>query len=175
MHRISLWESHRKQIPSSYRKWKNKIIAGSKNSRIIRGFYWYKMLSVAVLNFVSLVKYLLLVFTCRCTLFTHRMLVGRELQNMTLFREKQPQGTIDVWWLYDDGGENNTNASANLTWRLVRDTKIRTFQIESTTDMTSFSFNAQESLWTEIYNGTLRDFLSPLIWRHKLRYNQQWR
>jgi hypothetical protein len=34
------------------------------------------------------------------------MPVGRELNNLTYFRQKQPQGTIDVWWLYDDGGEN---------------------------------------------------------------------
>jgi len=32
------------------------------------------------------------------------MPVGRELSNLTYFRQKQPQGTIDVWWLYDDGG-----------------------------------------------------------------------
>lgn len=23
---------------------------------------------------------------------------------MNFFAEKQPKGTIDVWWLYDDGG-----------------------------------------------------------------------
>lgn len=34
----------------------------------------------------------------------NKMPVGRELHNMTIFRQKQPQGTIDVWWLYDDGG-----------------------------------------------------------------------
>ncbi|MCL4136515.1 UNVERIFIED_CONTAM: hypothetical protein GTU68_032430, partial [Idotea baltica] len=26
------------------------------------------------------------------------------LNNLTAFRTKQKQGTIDVWWLYDDGG-----------------------------------------------------------------------
>jgi solute carrier family 12 sodium/potassium/chloride transporter 2 len=30
--------------------------------------------------------------------------VDRDLSNLTFFRQKQPQGTIDVWWLYDDGG-----------------------------------------------------------------------
>lgn len=29
---------------------------------------------------------------------------GSELSNLTFFRQKQPRGTIDVWWLYDDGG-----------------------------------------------------------------------
>ncbi|KAB7494129.1 Solute carrier family 12 member 2 [Armadillidium nasatum] len=26
------------------------------------------------------------------------------IQNLNRFKEKQPKGTIDVWWLYDDGG-----------------------------------------------------------------------
>lgn len=26
------------------------------------------------------------------------------LNNLTLFQRKQKKGTIDVWWLYDDGG-----------------------------------------------------------------------
>lgn len=26
------------------------------------------------------------------------------MENMTLFRNKQNKGNIDVWWLYDDGG-----------------------------------------------------------------------
>lgn len=26
------------------------------------------------------------------------------LDAMTFFQRKQPKGTIDVWWLYDDGG-----------------------------------------------------------------------
>jgi solute carrier family 12 (sodium/potassium/chloride transporter), member 2 len=26
------------------------------------------------------------------------------LDSMNFFHEKQPKGTIDVWWLYDDGG-----------------------------------------------------------------------
>ena len=26
------------------------------------------------------------------------------LENLTVFRRKQPKGFIDVWWLYDDGG-----------------------------------------------------------------------
>ena len=31
--------------------------------------------------------------------------VGKEvLESMNFFYEKQPKGTIDVWWLYDDGG-----------------------------------------------------------------------
>lgn len=33
-----------------------------------------------------------------------KMPIGRELFNMTLFRQKQSEGNIDVWWLYDDGG-----------------------------------------------------------------------
>jgi hypothetical protein len=33
------------------------------------------------------------------------MAVGRELTNMALFRQKHMEGNIDVWWLYDDGGE----------------------------------------------------------------------
>jgi hypothetical protein len=27
---------------------------------------------------------------------------------MTIFRQKQPQGNIDVWWLYDDGGKDSS-------------------------------------------------------------------
>jgi hypothetical protein len=34
------------------------------------------------------------------------MPIGRELYHMTLFRQKQPEGNIDVWWLYDDGGKD---------------------------------------------------------------------
>jgi hypothetical protein len=34
------------------------------------------------------------------------MPLGRELSNMTLFRQKDVEGNIDVWWLYDDGGEH---------------------------------------------------------------------
>lgn len=26
------------------------------------------------------------------------------LDSMNFFHEKQPKGTIDVWWIYDDGG-----------------------------------------------------------------------
>lgn len=26
------------------------------------------------------------------------------LDNISIFRKKQSKGTIDVWWLYDDGG-----------------------------------------------------------------------
>lgn len=26
------------------------------------------------------------------------------LESMNFFNEKRPKGTIDVWWLYDDGG-----------------------------------------------------------------------
>jgi hypothetical protein len=34
------------------------------------------------------------------------MSIGREIFNMTLFRQKQSEGNIDVWWLYDDGGKD---------------------------------------------------------------------
>lgn len=27
-----------------------------------------------------------------------------ELEKMAVFKKKQSKGTIDVWWLYDDGG-----------------------------------------------------------------------
>ncbi|KDR10319.1 Bumetanide-sensitive sodium-(potassium)-chloride cotransporter, partial [Zootermopsis nevadensis] len=30
--------------------------------------------------------------------------IGSQLSNMTIFRQKQAEGNIDVWWLYDDGG-----------------------------------------------------------------------
>lgn len=26
------------------------------------------------------------------------------LDSMNFFQEKRPKGTLDVWWLYDDGG-----------------------------------------------------------------------
>lgn len=34
----------------------------------------------------------------------HQMPNGIDLSNLTMFRQKRPQGNIDVWWLYDDGG-----------------------------------------------------------------------
>lgn len=29
------------------------------------------------------------------------------LRQLTHFRRRQDRGFVDVWWLYDDGGENN--------------------------------------------------------------------
>jgi hypothetical protein len=29
------------------------------------------------------------------------------LNNLTQFQKKQKKGTIDVWWLYDDGGKDS--------------------------------------------------------------------
>jgi hypothetical protein len=31
------------------------------------------------------------------------------LNNLTQFQKKQKKGTIDVWWLYDDGGKAYLN------------------------------------------------------------------
>jgi hypothetical protein len=31
------------------------------------------------------------------------------LNNLTQFQKKQKKGTIDVWWLYDDGGKAHLN------------------------------------------------------------------
>jgi hypothetical protein len=31
------------------------------------------------------------------------------LNNLTQFQKKQKKGTIDVWWLYDDGGKTHLN------------------------------------------------------------------
>lgn len=80
---------------------------------------------MAVLKMKSLKRicysYFLVAVLC-----ARRMPVGHELYNLTLFREKQPQGTIDVWWLYDDGGKNSKKRlSVNFTSYLVADTAIK--------------------------------------------------
>lgn len=33
------------------------------------------------------------------------------------FQQKQGKGTVDVWWLFDDGGECKTFANLQLTIR----------------------------------------------------------
>lgn len=35
---------------------------------------------------------------------TGQQLPKTVLDNISIFRKKQTKGTIDVWWLYDDGG-----------------------------------------------------------------------
>lgn len=51
------------------------------------------------------------------------------LDAMGLFHTKQPKGTIDVWWLYDDGGLTMLIPyilSMRSTWS---DCKIRVFAL----------------------------------------------
>jgi len=43
-------------------------------------------------------------YICRSLTITGRELPPQVLQTVTHFSRKQEKGTIDVWWLYDDGG-----------------------------------------------------------------------
>jgi solute carrier family 12 (sodium/potassium/chloride transporter), member 2 len=41
--------------------------------------------------------------------------VPREvIENMNVFNKKQKNGTIDVWWLYDDGGKYFCQLSSSI-------------------------------------------------------------
>lgn len=45
----------------------------------------------------------------KCIHLSYRDPAGNQLprsvvDNITIFQKKQKKGTIDVWWLYDDGG-----------------------------------------------------------------------
>jgi hypothetical protein len=52
------------------------------------------------------------------------MPISREILNMTLFRQKQSEGNIDVWWLYDDGGED-TNGSCFKFRFIFKDSELK--------------------------------------------------
>lgn len=50
------------------------------------------------------------------SLYSRSIPVG-QISNMTMFRQKQLQGNIDVWWLYDDGGKNqNMHFILKIYW-----------------------------------------------------------
>lgn len=38
---------------------------------------------------------------------------GDVIENMNKFKLKQPAGTIDVWWLFDDGGKKLFSGNVN--------------------------------------------------------------
>jgi solute carrier family 12 (sodium/potassium/chloride transporter), member 2 len=55
------------------------------------------------------------------------------LDSVNFFHEKQPKGTIDVWWLYDDGGLTMLLPyiiSTRSTWS---NCKIRVFALSNRT------------------------------------------
>ena len=56
------------------------------------------------------------------------------LANVTQFRNKQKKGTIDVWWLYDDGGLTLLLPYILTTRSQFAGCKLRVFSITSRRD-----------------------------------------
>jgi len=51
------------------------------------------------------------------------------LNKLTTFRRKQPKSTIDIWWLYDDGGLTILLPYILLTRSIFGGSKIRVFAL----------------------------------------------
>ncbi|XP_065560034.1 bumetanide-sensitive sodium-(potassium)-chloride cotransporter-like isoform X2 [Artemia franciscana] len=56
------------------------------------------------------------------------------LENLTVFRRKQPKGFIDVWWLYDDGGLSVLLPYIMTTRKAWKNSKLRIFCIANKRD-----------------------------------------
>uniref|UniRef100_A0A1B6I7U9 SLC12A transporter C-terminal domain-containing protein n=2 Tax=Homalodisca liturata TaxID=320908 RepID=A0A1B6I7U9_9HEMI len=68
------------------------------------------------------------------------------LNNLTQFQRKQKKGTIDVWWLYDDGGLTLLLPYIISTRRNWVDCKLRVFTIANKKDELQFEQRNMASL-----------------------------
>ncbi|KAG8318058.1 Solute carrier 12 [Homalodisca vitripennis] len=68
------------------------------------------------------------------------------LNNLTQFQRKQKKGTIDVWWLYDDGGLTLLLPYIISTRRNWADCKLRVFTIANKKDELQFEQRNMASL-----------------------------
>jgi solute carrier family 12 sodium/potassium/chloride transporter 2 len=53
------------------------------------------------------------------------------IDSLTRFQRKQPKGTIDIWWLYDDGGLTILLPYIISTRKTYSESKIRVFALSS--------------------------------------------
>jgi len=54
------------------------------------------------------------------------------MDNLTQFQKKQPKTTIDIWWLYDDGGLTILLPYILSTRSIFAGSKIRVFALANT-------------------------------------------